>query len=77
MGDFISIILSNEIYLVIVLAIICAIIFLIMKKLIKILIYAAIILTAFLLYVYFTNQTIDTALKPIEKAMDKTEKVIK
>jgi hypothetical protein len=77
MGNFVNIILSNEIFTIIVLCLIGAIIFLIIKKLIKLLVYAAIILIAFLSYVYYTGKTIDSALKPVEKAIDKAGQVVK
>jgi hypothetical protein len=77
MSDFVNIILSNELFTIIALCIIGAILFLAIKKLIKLLIYAAIILVAFLSYVYFTGKTVDSALKPVEKAIEKAEQVVK
>ena len=76
MSEFINIILSNEIFTIIVLCLIGVIIFLVIKKLIKLLVYTAIILIAFLSYVYYTGKTIDSAMKPVEKAIDKAGQVV-
>ena len=51
-------------------------IFLAIKKLIKILIYAAIILIAFLSYVYYTGKTVDSVIKPVEKAVNSAVKPV-
>jgi multisubunit Na+/H+ antiporter MnhC subunit len=77
MSNFINIILSNEIFTIIALCLIGVIIFLVIKKLIKLLVYAAIILIAFLSYVFYSGKTIDSAMKPVEKAIDKAEQVVK
>jgi hypothetical protein len=77
MGYFVDLILSNELYIIITVVIVCVIVFFAIKKLIKLLIYAAIILIAFLAYVYLTGQTVNSVIEPVEKAVEKAEKVIK
>jgi ABC-type transport system involved in cytochrome c biogenesis permease subunit len=77
MGDFISVILSNEIYTIVAVVIIGVIIFFAIKKLIKLLIYATIILIAFLAYAYYTGKSVDSVIEPVEKAVDKAENIIK
>ena len=74
MENVIDLILSNEIYLFITIGVIIALIFFIVKKMIKLIIYAAIILMAFLAYVYYTGDSMDTAVEPAKEAIEKAEK---
>jgi Ca2+/Na+ antiporter len=77
MGYFVNIILTNKLYTFIAICIIGVIIFLAIKKLIKYLIYAGIILIAFLIYVFYTGKTVDSVVKPVEKAIEKAGQVVK
>ncbi len=77
MNDIINIILSNRLFTLFTLCIIAVIIFFIIKKLIKLLIYAAIILVAFLSYVYYTGKSVDSVIKPVEKVIEKAKQVAK
>jgi len=77
MSEFIDIILSNKIYLLILVCLTGAIVFLIIKKLLKLLVYAAIILLAFLAYIYYTGETVGSVLKPVEKALEKAGEAVK
>jgi hypothetical protein len=53
MSDFINLILSNRIYLIITLCVIGVILFFVVKKALKLFLYAVLLLAAFLAYVYF------------------------
>jgi hypothetical protein len=77
MGDFIDVILSNTLYLIIMVCILSVMIFFVIKKMTKFLIYASIILIAFLSYVYYTDESITSAIKPVQGAVEKAEKVVK
>jgi predicted RNase H-like HicB family nuclease len=74
MDNVIDLILSNEIYLIITIGVIIALVFFILKKMIRLIIYASIILLAFLAYVYFTGDSIDTAIEPAKEAIENAEK---
>jgi Ca2+/Na+ antiporter len=74
MENVIELILSNEIYLLITIGVIIALVFFVLKKMIKLIIYATIILLAFLAYVYYTGESIDTAVEPAKEAIEKAEK---
>jgi Ca2+/Na+ antiporter len=69
MGNVINIILSNELYTILALCIIAAILFLAIKKLIKLLLYAVIILIVFLAYVYYSGKTVEKAVKKVEQVL--------
>jgi hypothetical protein len=77
MAEFISIILSNIYYTMIAVSLIIVILFLVIKKLLKLFIYAAVILIAFLAYIYYTGKTVDSVVRPVEKAIEKAEKLVK
>jgi hypothetical protein len=77
MAEFISIILSNKYYTMIAVSLIIVILFLVIKKLMKLFIYAAILLIAFLAYIYYTGKTLDSVVQPVGKAIEKAEKLVK
>jgi len=77
MSDFINIILSNKIYMIIAVCILSVIVFFVIKKAIKLFIYALIILIAFLAYIYFTDRSVTSAIAPVQKAVKKAERVVK
>lgn len=74
MENLIDIILSNEIYLLITIGVIVALVFFILKKMIKLIIYATLILAAFLAYVYYTGDSIENVVEPAKEAIEKAEK---
>jgi Ca2+/Na+ antiporter len=77
MGDIVEIILSNKYYMVLAVCIISVIIIFVIKKAIKLFIYALVILIAFLAYLYFTGKSVNSAIDPVEKAVKRTERIIK
>jgi len=52
MGDFIYIILSNKFYLIFAACILGVIVYFVIKKMIKLFLYAFIVLIGFLVYIY-------------------------
>jgi hypothetical protein len=70
MSDFVQIILSNTLYMIITLCIVIVMVYFAMKKMAKLFIVACIILIAFLSYVYYTDMS-------VEEAVDKAGEVVK
>ncbi len=71
MSDFFDLILSNRIYLIIAICIVGGIIFFIIKKMIKFIIYAIIILIAFLAYLHYSGDSVNSTVEPVQKAIKK------
>jgi hypothetical protein len=61
MGGFIDTILSNTIYVVVTMCILCVMVYFAVKKMTKIFIIAFVILIGFLSYVYFTEGSVRDA----------------
>ena len=77
MGDFVDIILSNRIYLIITACILGVMVFFVIKKMTKLFMYASIILIAFLAYIYYTGESVTSTIEPVQKAVKKAEQVVK
>jgi hypothetical protein len=73
MSDFIDLILSNRIYLVIAISIVVCIIFFIIKKMMKFIILAIVLLVAFFAYLYYSSDSTYSNISPIEKAVKKVK----
>jgi hypothetical protein len=77
MSDFVDVILSNMLYMIITACILGVMVFFAIKKTTKLFIYASIILIAFLSYVYYTGESVTSTIEPVEKAVEKAEQVVK
>jgi hypothetical protein len=77
MGDFIDVILSNTLYIIITAGILGVMSFFVIKKMTKLFMYASIILIAFLAYAYYTGESVTSTIEPIQKAVKKAEQVVK
>ncbi len=77
MSDFINVILSNTLYMIITACILGVMAYFIIKKMTKLFIYASFILIAFLSYVYYTGESVNSTIEPVEKAVEKAEQVVK
>ena len=77
MGDFINLVVSNTSYTLIVACVCIAIIFFVIKKMIKLIMYAFVLLIAFLAYLYYTGETVATTVETTQKAIEKGEQVVK
>jgi hypothetical protein len=73
MSEFFDLILSNRIYLFIAICIVGGIIFFIIKKMIKFIIYAIIILAAFLAYLHYSGDSVNPTIEPVEQAVKKVK----
>lgn len=74
MEQFVELILSNNLYLMIVALFIIAIVFSILKKVLKLLLYTVVALAAFLGYVYYTDSSLSDVIEPATQAVEKAEK---
>ncbi|MFA6542508.1 MAG: hypothetical protein WCT99_12990, partial [Bacteroidota bacterium] len=70
-------IISNEVYLLIAGVLVIALVFFVVKKMIKLLLYAFLILAAFLAYVFYSGKTVSEAVKPVQEKIEKAEKTVK
>jgi flagellar biosynthesis component FlhA len=77
MGDFIDVILSNTLYMIIAASLLVVLIFFAIKKTAKLFIYASILLVAFLTYIHYTGKSVTSIIEPVQKAVEKAEKVVK
>jgi ABC-type transport system involved in cytochrome c biogenesis permease subunit len=77
MGDFIDVILSNTLYLIITAGILGVMIFFVIKKMTKLFMYATMILIAFLAYIYYTGESVTSTIEPVQKAVEKAEQAVK
>jgi ABC-type transport system involved in cytochrome c biogenesis permease subunit len=77
MSDFINVILSNKLFMIIIACTLVIIVYFAIKKMIKFFIYAFIILVAFLAYIHYTGESVTSTIEPVQKAVKKAEHVIK
>ena len=70
MTDFIELLLSNTLYLIVTVCLLAVVVFFGAKKMTKLFIYAALILVAFLAYVYYTGESVESAVKPVQKVIE-------
>ncbi len=77
MSDFIDLILSNTLYMIITACILGVMVYFAIKKMTKLFIYASIIMIAFLTYIYYTGESVTSTIEPVEKAVEKAEQVVK
>jgi hypothetical protein len=63
MGGFIETILSNPLYAIVTMCILCVMVYFAVKKMTKIFIIAFVVLIGFLSYVYFTEGSVRDAVK--------------
>jgi hypothetical protein len=77
MGDFIDLILSNTLYIIIMACIFGVMVYFVIKKTTKLFLYASIILIAFLAYIHYTGKSVTSTIKPVQKAVEKAKQVVK
>ncbi len=76
MENLIDAILSNQLYLIITAGLVIALIFFVIKKMIKLLLYASIVLIAFLGYLIYSEKPVTSVVVPAQKAVEKAEQTI-
>lgn len=77
MGDFINVILSNTLYMIIAACLLVVMVYFAIKKTIRLFIYVFILLIAFLAYIHYTGESVTSTIEPVQKAVEKAEKVVK
>jgi hypothetical protein len=76
MEYLLHLILSNSLYTILVAGVCLALVFFVLKKMVKLLLYAFLFLVAVLGYIYYSGESVQSIVAPVQSAVENVEKKV-